>query len=224
MAAQLLLEVDPEAAHAHAEVAAYLAARTAVCREAVGVTAYATGRWAQALSELRAARRLSGSDSYLAVMADCERGLGRPEKALELAASPQARHLGEAERVELAIVVSGARRDMGQPDAAVAALRNCPLTDDRAEYAGRLRYAYADALLAAGRRDDAREWFHRALAVDSDGETDAAERLDELDGVTFDNFDDTDDEPDDDTEVADQPAGVHDGSGTEQRGDDEVDA
>ena len=44
-----------------------------------------TGRYAEALRELRTVRRLSGSSEHLPIMADCERGLGRPERALALA-------------------------------------------------------------------------------------------------------------------------------------------
>ena len=55
----------------------------------------------------------------------------------------------------------------------------------RAQGYPRLQYAYADALLALGRTDDAREWFARAADADIDLETDAAERLDELDGIAF---------------------------------------
>jgi len=59
-------------------------------------------------------------------------------------------------------------------------------SDDDAEWAARLRYAYADALLAAGRREEAREWFSRAAAADPENLTDATERMLELDGVVLD--------------------------------------
>jgi hypothetical protein len=58
-------------------------------------------------------------------------------------------------------------------------------TDSTDPWTARLRYAYADALLAVGRREEAREWFSRAADVDTEGETDAAERLLELDGVVI---------------------------------------
>ena len=45
----------------------------------------------------------------------------------------------------------------------------------------RLRYAYADTLLAAGRETDALAWFHRTQAINGDQITDAEERADELD-------------------------------------------
>lgn len=197
VAARDLLQSDPETAHAHAQEAARVAARIAVTREAVGVTAYATGRWAQARSELRAARRLSGSDEYLPVIADCERGLGKPERALELAGSPEAARLDRPGQVEMRIVASGARRDLGQHEAAVVTLQCPELRDANRPWSARLRYAYADALLAAGRTDEAVDWFARAAASDADGETDAPERLDELMGTVF-----TDD-PDDPERAAD---------------------
>jgi hypothetical protein len=115
------------------------------------------------------------------LLADCERALGRPERALAVAADPDRAKLDRAAQVELAIVVSGARRDLGQPDAAVVALHGPDLDDDTVqEWTPRLWYAYADALLAAGRRDEAVQWFTAVTTIDEDGETDAAERLAEL--------------------------------------------
>jgi hypothetical protein len=121
------------------------------------------------------------------MMADCERGLGHPEKALALAGSPEAATLDRAGKVELLIVAAGARRDLRQAEAAVLTLQ-VPALKSRAqgEWLARLRYAYADALLEVGRVAEARVWFTRAAEVDPEGSTDAAERLDELDGVTFD--------------------------------------
>lgn len=185
VAAQLLLESDPEAAYPHAVEGARIASRIAATREALGVVAYATGRWAQARSELRAAGRLSGSDDFLPMVADCERGLGRPERALDIAGSPAAARLDRAAAVEMRIVASGARRDLQQHDAAVLTLQTPDLRVDGQPWSARLRYAYADALLAAGRPEDARIWFERAAESDADGETDAYERLDELAGTVF---------------------------------------
>src|SRR5690606_36087726 len=109
---------------------------------------------------------------------------GRPERALDLAGSPEASTLGTSERVELAIVVSGARRDLGQVDAAVLALQIPELASDTVHpYSARLWYAYADVLLEAGRRDEAIAWFARAADADRDGMTDADERLAELQGI-----------------------------------------
>ncbi|MFD0905141.1 hypothetical protein [Actinomadura sediminis] len=180
-----LAEDDPELSYRHARAARRLASRVGIVREAAGIAAYHAGEWAEALAELRAARRLgAGDDSYLPVMVDCERGLGRPERALDLVKSPEAERLDAMGRIELRIVESGVRRDLGQYDAAVVALQIPELRDRRLRpWSARLFYAYADALVEAGRAEEAIEWFARAAAADRDGDTDAAERYAELDGL-----------------------------------------
>ncbi len=168
-------------------------------REAAGIAAYHAGEWAEALSELRAARRMGGGHGHLAVMADIERALGRPERALELSRGPEVRELGQAESIELAIVAAGARRDLGELDAAVVSLQIPELDPARRDpWSARLFYAYADNLLAAGRESDALQWFVHAADADDDGETDAARRIAELTGEPLPDDDfafDTEDEP-----------------------------
>jgi tetratricopeptide (TPR) repeat protein len=186
MVAALLEADDLEGALAHAETAVRRAGRVPAAREALGLVAYRLGDWARALAEFRTARRLSGSSHMLALMVDCERGLGRPERALELATSPEARTLAVEDRVELAIVVSGIRRDLGQLDASLLALDIPQLKGTaRKPWSARLAYAQAEALLALGRAGEARTWFARAADVDEDLQTDAADRLAELDGVVL---------------------------------------
>jgi tetratricopeptide (TPR) repeat protein len=178
LAAGLLLDEDPSRSHAHAWYARSLAPRLALVREAAGLTAYRTGDYAAALGELRAVRRMTGDPSHLPILADCERGLGRPERALALARDPEVARLDPPARVELAIVVSGARRDRGEHDAAVVSLQGPALDSDRLQpWTARLWYAYADALLGAGRREEALRWFESVAAVDDEGETDAEERV-----------------------------------------------
>jgi tetratricopeptide (TPR) repeat protein len=178
VAAGMLLDSDPATAYKHTLAARARAARIAVVREACGEAAYAAGEYAEALSELRAAKRMNGSQDYLAVMADCERALGRPDRALALARTPAVAELPPDLKVEMTIVEAGARRDRGELDAALRTLENAPLrSPSRADWVARLRYAYADTLLAAGRTEEAIEWFHRAVAVDPDDITDAAERV-----------------------------------------------
>jgi tetratricopeptide (TPR) repeat protein len=181
VAAGHLLEDDPKAASAHTQYARSLAPRLAVVREAAGVVAYQTGDYTTALAELRVVRRMTGDPAYLPMMADCERGLGRPERAIALAADPDVARLAPAERVEMAIVASGARRDRGEAKAAVVALQGPDLErSDVAPWTVRLWYAYAAALLDAGRADEARQWFESVITIDEDDETDAEERLAEL--------------------------------------------
>ncbi len=191
-----LLDVDPQAALAHAEAAVRRAGRVAAVREARGMVAYRLGDFVRALSEFRTARRLSGSTSLLPLMVDCERALGRPGRALELAASEAARTLSPEDRVELAIVVSGIRRDAGQLEAAAAGLEIPQLhSAARRPWTARLRYAYAEAQLALGHTDAAREWFTRAAEADEELTTDAAERLEELDGIRYTDLLGDDEEP-----------------------------
>lgn len=149
-----LLDDDPEAAYAHAAEAARRAGRVDVVREAAGIAAYRTGRYAEALRELRTARRLGGSDDHVPLMADCERGLGRPERAIALAAEHAGRLAPEV-AVELAIVVSGARLDLGQPEAALAALSTPEVRSATGEAADRVAEARATALAACGRHAEA---------------------------------------------------------------------
>jgi tetratricopeptide (TPR) repeat protein len=182
VAAGELLDEDPERAVVHTRYARNLAPRLAVVREAHGVASYRTGDFATALTELRALRRMTGDPSYLAMMADSERGLGRPERAITLGNDPDVRRLKSAERVELAIVVSGARRDRGETKAAVVALQGPDLErSDVQPWTARLWYAYAAALEEAGRIDEARQWFESVVTIDDDDETDAQERLADLD-------------------------------------------
>ncbi|MFD9436344.1 hypothetical protein [Streptomyces sp. NPDC060002] len=181
-----LIDEDPEGAYGYSKVALRLASRVAAVREAAGFAAYATQKYSEALAEFRAARRMSGGVELWPVMADCERGLGRPEKALDMAGAPEANKLDKAGQVEMRLVAAGARRDMGQLDAAIVTLQSPELAAGSVQpWTARLRYAYADALLAAGREGEAREWFAKAIEADRDGSTDASDRLAELDGVDF---------------------------------------
>ncbi|MFJ4872700.1 hypothetical protein [Streptomyces sp. NPDC088757] len=201
MVAQLIDE-DPEKAYGYSRVALRLASRVAAVREAAGFAAYATQKYSEALAEFRAARRMSGGVELWPVMADCERGLGRPERALAMAGEPEVQKLDKAGQVEMRLVAAGARRDMGQIDAAIVTLQSPELASGAVHpWTARLRYAYADALLAAGREQEAREWFGKALEADKDGATDASDRLAELDGVEFvDAFDDSEeDRPEEDS-------------------------
>lgn len=179
--AAMLMQDDPQLALRHARAAKDRAGRVSVAREINGVAAYHAGEWKEALAELRAARRISGGPGMLAVMADCERGLGRPQKAIELGRSEEAKMLDRDGEIELAIVVAGARLDMGQADAAVVTIQRArPDKAARGESAARLSYAYANALLEAGRTEEAKEWFKHTVAIDEDEATDAVDRLKEF--------------------------------------------
>jgi hypothetical protein len=200
------LAADPEQAYRYAQAAKQLAARVGIVREVSGIMAYKSGRWAEALTELQAGRRMTGRNDYLPLMADAERGLGRLDRALDLVHSAEAKRLPRAAQIELRIVESGIRRDQGLADAAVLALQVPELTDGKPRpWSARLFYAYGEALLAAGRTEAAREAFSRAVVADEVEETDALARLDELDGISVTDLEDDEDE---DEETLDDRAGT----------------
>jgi tetratricopeptide (TPR) repeat protein len=181
VAAAMFLEEDAALALAHARAAASLAARLPATREAAGIAAYHAGEYATALIELRTARRMDGSPRYLPMIADAERGLGRPERAIDYLTDPAADALDPAGKAELLIVGSGARRDLGQAAAAVVLLADeANRPGPPRPWTARLRYAYAEALLDAGRAAEALRAFEAAAAVDEEGETDAEDRAYEL--------------------------------------------
>lgn len=162
-----LLDTDPELAYEHAQAAVRRAGRVDVVREAAALTAYATGRYAEALREFRTVRRLSGIDLHRAAEADCERGLGRPERALDVIAEAP-KNLPPTQRAELAIVAAGARRDLGQPEMALILLEEAPRTAQTRE---RIDLALADLLQDMGRGEEAGKILAR-LPQDSDDEDD----------------------------------------------------
>jgi len=201
-----LVDDDPELAYSHAEAARRRAARLPIVREAAAETAYAAGHYDVALSEFRALRRMTGTDDYLPVMADCERALGRPRNALKLAREAEHLTLDRGLRVEMTIVEAGARADLGQEPEALRilshAVADIPLAKGLSLPLARLRYAYADALAATGDDAQARRWFAAAAKLDVEGELDAQERVDALDGLLID-FDETEDEDEDVVDQAD---------------------
>lgn len=167
MAARLI-ESDPELAHRHAISAARRAGRIGIVRETLAITAYATGDYALAIRELRTYRRISGSNEQLALMIDSERGVGRPDRALEVGRSVQRSELSSATQVSVAIAMSGARLDLGQPEAALDELDIPQLNPDVAySYSADLFSAYADVLEDLGREEEAATWRARANRADA---------------------------------------------------------
>ncbi len=186
-AAGMLIDEDPETAYQHTLAARARASRLAVVREATGEAAYAAGHYAEALSELRAAKRMNGATAYLPIMADCHRALGRPEEALKLAKSPGVASFAPEAKAEMTIVEAGALRELGRFDAALRTLEKSPLqSQNRGAWVVRLRYAYADTLEQAGRTTDALAWFHRTHAIDGEELTDAEQRAEALERAATD--------------------------------------
>ncbi|MGN6273061.1 MAG: hypothetical protein ACTHMQ_08205 [Protaetiibacter sp.] len=158
-----LIETDVALAHRHALAAARRAGRIGVVRETTAITAYATGDFALALRELRTYRRITGRDDQLPLMVDSERGVGRPQQALELGRSVPRAELEPAVQVSLAIAMSGARLDLGQPELALAELEIPQLDPEVAfSYSPALFDAYATVLEELGRTAEAEEWWQRS--------------------------------------------------------------
>ena len=177
LAAAFYVDTDPRRAHLHGVAASARAGRVGRVREVAGYAAYHAREFEIAIRELRAANRISGDGSMWPVLADSERGIGRPQKAVEMAKDPQVKLLDVDGQIEMKIVVAGARRDLKQVDAAVATLKCAELENETASWAARLRYAYADALEASGDHKNAQKWFVKSAEIDINQETDANERI-----------------------------------------------
>jgi hypothetical protein len=158
-----LIDTDAALAHRHALAAARRAGRIGVVRETTAITAYATGDFALALRELRTYRRITGRDDQLPLMVDSERGVGRPQQALELGRSVDRATLDPAVQASLAIAMSGARLDLGQPELALTELEIPQLDPEVAfSYSPALFDAYATVLDELGRTAEAEEWWERS--------------------------------------------------------------
>lgn len=153
---QRFMESDPELAHQHARYAVSHAGRIAVVRESAGIAAYLSGHYAEALRDIRAARRLSGLDLHRAIEADCERALGRYEQALKAAKEADPSQLDDLEEAEIAMVVSGVRSETGHPDLGLVVIEEAILLfrGDR-ETLRRLHSVRADRLDELGRSEEA---------------------------------------------------------------------
>lgn len=158
MAARLLVD-DPAEAHRHALAAAARAGRVAVVRESLAITAYAVGDFALAVRELRTFRRISGSDDQIALLVDSERGMGRPEHALETGRAVDRERLPVEAQVGLAIAMSGARLDLGDPRAALDELERAPMVPDRVfPWSPELFTAFATVHEELGDAAEAERW------------------------------------------------------------------
>jgi tetratricopeptide (TPR) repeat protein len=185
VAAGGLVDEDPDAALAHARAARDRASRVSPVREAVGVAAYHAGDYAEAARELRAYQRMSGDSGYRAVLADCERALGRAEVALRLVAEAMAADAGSEELTELRLVEFGARRDLGEVAAARLVLEDALGGRPRPESltgaeSGELRLAlaYADLLRDSGEDELAEQWVLAVAQFDPDLVSETTGRVD----------------------------------------------
>jgi tetratricopeptide (TPR) repeat protein len=177
-AVELLDRDDPKAAAAEAEKAKHIAPRSAAVREVMGLAYYGLERWQDALTELKAYKRFSGRPDQNHLIADCLRGLGRPQEAVPLAEEAlRAGGVPNEAKAEAVIVAASALADEGRFAEALAFLGRARTRDDLAEdYTLRLWYVKGDILERAGRRSEAAAEFRRIVRHDASA-FDAAERL-----------------------------------------------
>lgn len=112
LAAYTLEERDPELALEHAKWVAHQASRIDFARETLAFVAYRQGDYKLALREFRTAFRMNGFLDYLPFIADCERGMGEPKKAIETAMSDDAKYLRGESKAEMFLVYAGALGDL----------------------------------------------------------------------------------------------------------------
>ena len=165
-----MMDIDPEVAYTHAHAAYLRAARVDVVREALGLTAYITGRYAEALRELRTYRRMSDDYSHIPLEADSERGMGRPEKALRFIEGVPLARLDAEAKIELALVTSGARAETGDHEGGLSVLEKIIVENLDSELAARVQLIKADRLEELGRLDEATELRAEWEAVLEDNE------------------------------------------------------
>ncbi len=158
-AAGVYAESDPERALQHAIAAKNRASRLAVVRETVGIMAYVNQDFTLALSELRTAQRISGTNDQIALIIDCLRALDRADEGLKIARGLDREALPREGRIDLAIVLSGIRLDRGETDRAYAELQIPELDPTNATpESAQLFDANAEVLEELGRSDDAAKW------------------------------------------------------------------
>ncbi|WP_143027436.1 hypothetical protein [Bowdeniella nasicola] len=161
-----LVNDDPQAAHEHALAAQRHGGRVGIVREALAMTAYAVGAYNLALREIHALRRLTGTKAHVVIEADCERGMGRPERALDVIAEADRESLTDQFKVELALVESGARADLGEYEAGLAIIEDELSQPYDDELKARLYSVKADRLEELERGAEAEAARATALELD----------------------------------------------------------
>ena len=160
--------------------------RTGFIREALGVALYLTESYKDALSELQAFRRLTGSVDQNHLMADCIRAVGDGEHRIpglieEMENAEEAP--ADAARYEGRIVWASWLADTGDVGAGRAVLTDileeAVADDDVDEHRLRLWYVAGDLAQRAEDYATARRWFGRITEV-ARGFFDTEERLEQV--------------------------------------------
>jgi len=180
-AIELLERGDPGAATTEAEKARALSPRSSSVREVLGMALYGQDRYAEAVKELKAYRRISGRNDQNHVIADSLRGIGKSREAVPLADDAlRDRRVPNEVKAEAVIVAAAALADERRYAEALAFLGRAKTRTDVAEpYTLRLWYVKGDILARAGRREEAAAEFRKVVRHDASA-FDAAERLAQL--------------------------------------------
>ena len=156
LAAYTLEERNPELALEHAKWVAHQASRIDFARETLAFVAYRQGDYKLALREFRTAFRMNGFLDYLPFIADCERGMGEPKKAIETAMSDDAKYLRGESKAEMFLVYAGALGDLELWNKAIEIVHTLGRSKGLAgEYRMRAVQAEQYFLEQAGRSDEA---------------------------------------------------------------------
>jgi tetratricopeptide (TPR) repeat protein len=155
------------------------APQVAAVRELAGFAAYRSGRWREAVRQLKAFGALTDSTEHLPVLMDCERALHKPKRVADLwselrHSSPEPDVLAEGR-----IVAAAAMADAGDVSGAISMLTTAGASRALRNPSGRhVRqwYLLADLYERSGDLPRARQYFERVLKADPDA-YDVAERL-----------------------------------------------
>jgi len=181
LSVQVLAESDPQAAYQHALKLRTRIPRSALARQTSCIAAYRAGHYKEAIKEEAAYRRISAAFDLVPIAADSERGLGRPQRALDMVTQFEPEKLDSDTRTELFIVGGGARRDLKDDDAARVLLQKAVRAAKSPMAMARARYALGDLLADHGDVEQARKWLQNAADIDEEGTwTEAARRLEGL--------------------------------------------
>ena len=180
LSVEVLAEDDPEAAYQHALRIRERIPRLALGRQTLCIAAYRTGRYREAIKEEAAYRRTSNKFDLVAIAADSERGLGRPQRALAMVTEFESAGLDADTLTELLIVAGGARQDLGDVDAARIFLQKAVRAAKSPMAMARSRFALGQLLIESDPQQ-ARKWLQAASDIDEESVwTDAAALLESM--------------------------------------------
>ena len=144
------------AAAAELRQAKELSPRSATIRETLGLSAYRSGMWEEALRELRTFRRLTGDLLHYPVEMDCLRALDRPEDVIKAWERFQEHDVSPMVNNEARVVYASFLLDQDRARDAWPVIKPGRLVSSPSEGELRRWYVAARVALAAGDSDAAR--------------------------------------------------------------------